>query len=168
MTPEKRIARASAKVESRRLPNMTHSPLWISIDPGTTYYGYAVWRNGALDRCGYSAVTDSIFRVPAVVIERPVIYPRSAVDPNDIVRLAYSAGIIARGHGSQIESVEPRQWKGTSDGAVFIERIKRAIERRLPSERCIVSDAIALLRPGLREHVYDAIGLGLVVQGVKI
>ena len=53
-------------------------------------------------------------RLRDVWIERPVIYPRSKVPPNDIIALALNAGRwgIYLHLGLEVTLVEPATWKG--------------------------------------------------------
>ncbi len=166
-TAMKRLARAEAKVIARRLPKPAGH--FVAVDPGTTYHGWAWFAPDGLCACGYAPTIlprDSLRALPCV-IEQPIVYPHGTKNPPTIAKLAFSAGITA-GKFAHAYAVEPRQWKGTTDGAAFLERIKRAILKRSEAERRTVHDALAKLPKAQHEHVIDAIGLGLVILGVKV
>lgn len=163
---KKRIAKAVAKVEGRRLPNMSGCH-FVAIDPGTKYYGWAEFRFGHLLACGY---TDDLglskihaTYIDTCVIEKPEIYARqSGVNNRDIAELAFSAGEIA-GAFKQRSTVYPRQWKGTVKGDVMCRRIHKALRESEP-----LAYALGRLPAGKHEHVLDACGLGLRCCGVTL
>jgi hypothetical protein len=118
----------------------------ISIDPGE-HPGWAEFRNGWLVDCG-----DDPWNIDPcehhVIIERPTVYSRSPVPPNDIVTLAIEAGRIAERFG-EVEWVLPRTWKGTVPKSIMTKRILAALT---PED----------FGPVPEDHnVIDAIGLGL-------
>jgi hypothetical protein len=55
----------------------------------------------------------------------------------------------------------PREWKGTLDGDVMVERIKSRVDER-PAERARVQFPQAQDK---HHNVWDAIGVGLFVVG---
>lgn len=164
-TTEESIARAAAKVDARKLPDL-RGMVFDSIDPGTNYCGWAHWDGLSLIACGYATGLRPPRSTYRLVIESPVVYPHSRVDPNDIVALARSTGFLAGPYGFP-HYVEPRQWKGTTDGALWLARIRAAVAERI-SDREVLDAALAKAKPKHHEHVIDAVGLGLACLGVKI
>lgn len=138
----------------------------ICIDPGERC-GWA-WFTGALAGCGLWRLGGSF--VPAsdgpFVIEDQVIYPKSKVNPNDIVKLAQTAGragALLCEHNyplawDELEWVEPRTWKGTLTKDTMAVRI---LETLNVSERQVYFAAADKLPEGVRHNVIDAIGIGL-------
>jgi len=91
-----------------------------------------------------------------LVVEGQRIYPHSPADPEDIMHLAFAAG-LALGHyrGSAVETAvpHPQQWKGSIPKPVAHARIL---------SRCIIHPEAAVLVAGPhKSHVIDAIGLAL-------
>ncbi len=123
----------------------------ISIDPGK-HTGWAWFLDEKLIACGLGRpeVRGEVPLDDLAVIERPTIYPRSPVPPNDIIELAITAGRIAAGF-ERVEWVLPRRWKGTIPKAIMGERI---LAKLTPAE-------LARIPSGARHDVIDAIGLGL-------
>ncbi|QDE69473.1 hypothetical protein BHS09_22205 [Myxococcus xanthus] len=99
-----------------------------------------------------------------VASECPQVYTagKSKGDPNDLIELAGVVGRVAGGLGAANEhSFLPREWKGTLDGDVMVERIKARLGER-PHEHLRVQ----LPRAQDKHHnVWDAIGIGLHVVG---
>ncbi|MCP3104638.1 hypothetical protein LZ198_37820 [Myxococcus sp. K15C18031901] len=99
-----------------------------------------------------------------VVSECPQVYTagKSKGDPNDLIELAGVVGRVAGALGATSErSVLPREWKGTLNGDVMVERIKSRLDER-PCEHLRVQ----LPRAQDKQHnVWDAVGIGLHVLG---
>ncbi|TQF13721.1 hypothetical protein FJV41_22360 [Myxococcus llanfairpwllgwyngyllgogerychwyrndrobwllllantysiliogogogochensis] len=99
-----------------------------------------------------------------VASECPQVYTagKSKGDPNDLIELAGVVGRVAGALGATSErSYLPREWKGTLDGDVMVERIKARLGER-PHEHLRVQ----LPRASEKHHnVWDAIGIGLHVVG---
>lgn len=90
-------------------------------------------------------------------VEVPEIYPRSPVDPNDMIKIAVVAGAcIARAHLPTM--YHPKQWNHGRPKKVTEERIKRL----LTSEEVAMVERV---RPALRNNAWDAVGIGLHHQG---
>ena len=140
----------------------------LTIDPGLDA-GWAVWDPCGLVQCGLGDPRAYVQpRPPArlrdVWIERPVIYPRSKVPPNDIVTLALNAGRwegIYSHLGLEVHFVEPATWKGQVPKNIHHRRIRAALSHL---ENDIVAKAIAPLAPSKAHNVLDAVGLGLWVR----
>lgn len=148
----------------------------VSIDPGKKT-GWAYFQNGLLIQCGVetnfsmkefvlyhpfinvSLVRASALQNPPVVIEKPVVYPRDKVRPNDLITLAILVGEVkgvAESLGFEVELVTPRVWKGTVP--------KKIHNRRVLLE--LIPEELKLLPRRSRAKDYDhnmldAIGLGL-------
>lgn len=123
----------------------------LSIDPGA-HPGFAVFdRDTTMVACFTDVKRIGQYRYETVVIERPMIYPRSHARPNDIVTLAISAGRYAALANCANEVwYQPRQWKGQVEKKIIQSRILRTL---WPEE---------LVRLGDADHnVFDAVGIGL-------
>ena len=97
-----------------------------------------------------------------IVTECPQIYPagHGKGDPNQLIPLAQlGAYVAARFGASRWVQVRPREWKGTLDGDVMVERIKH----RLTAEEAIRVESFK--RGGLDHNIYDGVGLGLWFLG---
>lgn len=99
-----------------------------------------------------------------VACECPQVYTagKSKGDPNDLIELA---GVVGRVAGELRATSErsflPREWKGTLDGDVMVERIKA----RLASDR---NEHLRVQLPRAQDkhhNVWDAVGIGLHVVG---
>ncbi len=96
------------------------------------------------------------------IIEVPKVYPHSSkksadgtehnVDPNDIVRLAYLAGVLAPG----VETVTPQEWKKQVPKKIHNQRV---LSRLNEKERYLIEDYNCPAH--LKHNVIDAVGLGL-------
>ncbi|QSQ17199.1 hypothetical protein [Myxococcus landrumensis] len=99
-----------------------------------------------------------------VASECPQVYTagKSKGDPNDLIELAGVVGRVAGALGATSErSYWPREWKGTLDGDVMVERIKARIDERPHEHLCV-----RLPRAKDKHHnVWDAVGIGLHVTG---
>jgi hypothetical protein len=144
----------------------------LAIDPSSavTRTGWAIFDDGRLVACGKGAPPPEWLEgVVEAVLEHPVIYPGGrTANPNDIVKLAVSMGEMAgalEAHGVRTRYVEPRAWKGTIDPAACCRRVWR----RLDEAEAAVAEAF---KPeaegdikGGKDHVLDAIGIGLQAVG---
>ncbi len=146
----------------------------LAIDPGVHIHAWALIGKGLLD-CGLGGRFPR--DVDRVVIEMPRIYPRSRSKgrPNDIVDLAYAAGvavgsIVANNVAVKVQLVEPRTWKGT------IPKHKKwdqyLIHKRLsawlsPDEQKVYVTALNRLTANLRHNITDAVGIGLWAYGFR-
>lgn len=171
-----------------------------SIDPGINGCGLAAFQDGVLIRAsyvrpqkGYASDTTArrVFAMasslhlgmsgmdPTVVIERPQVYREVHLkgDPNDLLPLAEIGGCLMGLLGKPIIQVLPRQWKGTVDPEVMIQRIK---ERLTPEEfskvvhpenSCLTcrtqETKLFCTKPHscVSHNTYDAIGVGLHFLG---
>ncbi|TQF12496.1 hypothetical protein FJV41_28865 [Myxococcus llanfairpwllgwyngyllgogerychwyrndrobwllllantysiliogogogochensis] len=99
-----------------------------------------------------------------VASECPQVYTagKSKGDPNDLIELAGVVGRVAGALGATSErSYLPREWKGTLDADVMVERIKARLGER-PHEHLRVQ----LPRAQDKHHnVWDAVGIGLHFVG---
>ena len=151
-------SRSAGPATSRRAANVL-----LAIDPGESS-GLAWFDRGVLVSAYATTIeqADGLPVVPLdVVIEIPQIYPHSKSNPNDILRLAITAGRwIERVRGARIREVLPRAWKGQTPKPICHDR---AFSRLAPSEahvwRGIVGKGSADVR--------DAVSLGLWALGRK-
>jgi len=98
-------------------------------------------------------------------IESPVIYPRSKVPPNDIVKLARDAGRwagIYEVHAVQVNFIEPATWKGQVPKEIHHKRIRASLNGY---EKEILAAALEGISPGKQHNVLDAVGIGLWARG---
>lgn len=96
-----------------------------------------------------------------IVIELPMVYPKSPVPPNDIARLAFRAGRVAQYlcHWEEEPVLVPAgTWKSNIPPDILCDRVIRKLTERELFIYASVTDAIAA---GYRHNVADAIGLGL-------
>lgn len=151
----------------------------LCIDPGVRGCGVAEFVGGELKRAGYalgkptgrdysvySYLADSVVHwwgmqtvaVDRVIIEYPVVYPKSdqQKNPNDVLDVAAAGSAVAsRFRHSDVESVFPRDWKGQVPKDVMLDRIKRALHLEGWSER------IQKTNKSDTEDILDACGIGL-------
>jgi hypothetical protein len=81
-----------------------------------------------------------------VVIERPMVYPKSPIRASDIVNLAFLAGALAGVFSQHWEVATPTsyEWKGQVDKKIHNLRIIRAVRG---------------LSESMPDHIIDAAGL---------
>lgn len=158
----------------------------LALDPGLNASGCALFDSGTLQRAWlvrpYRESIDSNLQrirrmarqiyaclpdfernaISALVGEWPQVYTagKGKGDPNDLLPLA---GVVAGvacllPEHIRASTYSPRDWKGTTDGDKFTEKI----ESRLTEEE---RTRIAPCAPGLRHNVLDAVGIGLKAVG---
>lgn len=133
----------------------------ITVDPGVTYFAWAVWREGVLDACGLwtegSAWPTGTGRV---IVECPDRRWRGT--EKDVLDLARQAGFYAGRlwTGFPEEFVTPQQWKGQVPKKVHHPRITAAL---MPHERGVLPK-----KKGALVHVLDAVGIGLWKLGRRV
>ncbi len=136
-----------------------------TVDSGSGKYNLAraLFANGVLSVCGGWASTygelHMAWACDEAVIELPQVYPKSKVDPNDLIVLAASAGRARQAIGwSKSRFVLPRVWKGTLAKGTMCVRI---VEMLTDEERRVYFDARDRLPEEAWDNVADAIGIGL-------
>lgn len=130
----------------------------LSIDPGKVC-SYAVFVDGVLRDCAYRD-PDATWDPDVVVVEIPQVYQqrKQKGNPNDLVQLAFTAGLALR-HISYVnepslETIRPRAWKGTRPKHVCNKITLNALTEE---EKARIPDL-----PKTKLHnVLDAIGIGL-------
>jgi hypothetical protein len=148
------------------------SSVWpmISIDPGNSC-GYAIWSEqpsvhlSGCDIMGPDKVMAGVWR--RVVCEKPFVYPHSRVDPNNLITLAITAGILTERLVSidgEVVWVLPRQWKGQIPKTKKLDDYviyRRLINGVLDKNEAVIF-AHALLGKSLKEQldIVDAVGIG--------
>lgn len=132
----------------------------ITVDPGVHASGYAVWTDeGALEHLYYGNMLFTAFDDTLVLIEKPMVYRGSAVNPNCLIDLAVAVGGIvqqAAQNNLLAVTVFPFEWKGQVKKGVMLEHI---VDQLNPKEtECLK----ALKLPKSKEkEVIDALGIGL-------
>ena len=155
----------------------------LSVDPGLSATGWALWHDGSLVCCGLvrafggtdaerSAVVGAglILRTAALecgaartLVELPQIYRavKAKGDPNDVVRVAALVGWIEASFPRAVhERASPHDWKGTIPKA-------RRLRDYVVHERNAKALGLCYLRwfetcpESLAHNVADAVGLGL-------
>lgn len=144
----------------------------LCIDPSSnpTHIGWAIFDDRVLVACGKTSPPPAwLIDVIEAVIEKPVIYPHGRTpNPNDIVKLAVTVGELAgvlAANGLSVRYVEPRAWKATLDKDTCCRRVWGRLR---PEEQ----HTAAPYQPppsgkvgGGKDHVLDAIGIGLHAVG---
>ncbi len=102
-----------------------------------------------------------------LLIEVPRIYQGSKQkgDPDDILQVAGVVGAIsAIGTWGTVRGIHPRDWKGTINPEVMIERIQWLDPREKKRPRLTHAEFDTIERPravSLEHNMWDAIGIGL-------
>jgi hypothetical protein len=141
----------------------------FTADPGKHHVGWAIFDGNRLATCGldqWKAGEYAELKVERILeniratalIELPVASRGRTVDANDLIDVAITVGRVVQALGphTTVELIPPRDWKGTVDPDVMIERIKN---RLAPDEGINLQNV--QLKSSLRHNVIDAIGLGL-------
>lgn len=155
-------------VSSITTPRFVAGRPFTAIDPGITYYGLAEFgASGALIRVAYvsGGHINCGLRSGIGVVEKPVVYPRSHVNARTVADLAFAAGVLL----GQFETglyVEPRNWKSTVDGTVFLRRTRRHAERI--GDWPVIEGCLHHVPKRLHEHALDAYALGQWCLGALI
>lgn len=141
---------------------------FTAIDPGISYFGAAEFDPfGKLTGAGYYVGN----RIPLDlrgglgVIEKPVVYPRQTRNARTVAELSFAAGVLL-GQFTVRMYVEPRTWKGTVDGLVFLRRTQRFAERTGDWE--LIEGCLSGVPKRCWEHVLDAYALGKWCLGVLV
>lgn len=147
--------------------------MYVTIDPGLQT-GWSIWAAYELVACGLGdprkhrchVVTSGnpdADTIGEAWVESQVIYPRSKVDPNDIVKLAQDAGRWAGRYDAcavDVHFVEPSTWKGQQPKETHHPKIWAALTA---DEQEVVGLSLKGIAPKKRHNVMDAIGIGLWV-----
>ena len=148
----------------------------LTIDPSSAAdrTGWAIFEttgtSGVLVACGKTAPPSAWLEgIAEAVLERPVIYPHGRTpNPNDVVKLGVAVGEMAgalAASGVRTRYIEPRAWKGSIDKDTCCRRVWG----RLMAEERAVAEAfkppVSGTVGGGRDHVLDAIGIGLHAIG---
>lgn len=147
----------------------------LAIDPGTrkdtrnctgTNTGWALFSSTAfLVACGTGE--PPLEGVTRVVIEVPQAYRpgqlKHAIDPNDLITLAFLAGRFvgrAQARAMPVEAswMRPHDWGGSLPKEVKENRARRHLT---PEEKVVVAACEKIVPAGLMNNTWDAIGLGM-------
>jgi hypothetical protein len=131
----------------------------IAVDPGNST-GIAVFANDHLTHVWHvSDMGEAEIMAPLegerVIIERPTIYPKMRVPPNDILTLAIRVGRYQEWYesqGARVTLVEPRTWKG---------QVPKPIHHKRILAKLFTNELRALGEYRTQIDVLDAVGLGL-------
>jgi hypothetical protein len=152
-------------------------PPWLlAVDPAVNDAGLALFRHGELvwawvaqaegaaraDRWHWYArhVRHALEqrgvdeRELTLVVERMQAYPRSPVDPNDLLDVQGTAGAVvgAVPQARRVVAVHPREWKGQRPKSAIVADVRRAGIR----DALIVAPSA-----GVRHNAVEAVGIGL-------
>ncbi len=135
----------------------------LSIDPGTKKgVAYALFSDAQLLSAGIVKLSGDTLEpivVDRMIIEMPKIYASKGVDKQDLVHLAFYAGLFAGRHFSQTKKLEvvfPQTWCGSIPKKIRQERIWEKMNEK---ERKLL-EGVGKLN---RSDIMDAIGIGLHV-----
>lgn len=148
----------------------------IAFDPGLHHVGWALL-DPELRACGLMPLGESFDACRAILaattfldahvaaVELPRVYQRGRADPDDLVRLAFVAGMLAQKYPSS-RIVRPHDWKGNvpkvapKGWAGYIIH-RRTLEILSIAEQGIYLEELDRIPASLRHNVCDAVGLGL-------
>ena len=139
----------------------------ISIDPVTfgarnNCGGWALWTLEArLVACGAYLYEHELrlFNCAEAIIERPNYRGRSSnVNPEDIVRLAFDAGVAAARVAKKVTPVSVKQWKGETPKEVIEYRVRRLLTDK---EQKAFETNLETVAASKRHNVIEAVALGL-------
>ena len=136
-----------------------------TVDSGSGPYNLAraLFADGTLSVCGLWGSNSGELWVPwecdEAIVELPQVYPRSKVDPNDLIVLAASAGRARQAIGwAKSSFVLPREWKKTLAKDTMLVRI---VEALTDEERRVFFRVKDKLPEEAHGNIIDAIGIGL-------
>jgi len=151
----------------------------LSCDPGKELSAVAYWLRGQLVHVGFTK--GFVFPGPELAIEVPQIYPKGVgetkadrIDPNDLIDVAYSAGVIAgmrqasRGKTYGTKIYRPREWKKQVPKHINHHRIMQRLT--LEEIACLPPETVERIAVAINGGPYswqghnllDAVGIGLV------
>lgn len=139
----------------------------LAIDPSWSCTGWAYFIEGKLDVCGFIKEQKNITQLVKqmgnvwydtpissrvrVVIELPVIRPQRVerAEPNDLMKVAFVAGICAGVFAGEVETISPQKWKGNRpkkvDNPYTLSLLSAAERQKVPKN----------------DNTIDAVGIGL-------
>lgn len=143
----------------------------LAIDPGA-HPGFALFddEDNELSECG-NVLINAYINEARVVYEKPFIYPlgrtRKRIDPNTIITLAVTAGILIERCSvchPIIVPYFPRDWKGQipktkklKDYVIY----KRVVAALNGEEEAELADVLSHISEADGFDVVDAVGIGL-------
>lgn len=144
----------------------SHDYDFVSIDAGVAYHGQARFVDMKIAKVAYLPyLVSNEDDVSLGVVEKPVVYPHQTRNARTVAELAFSAGDLI-GQFRVRFAVEPRDWKGTMDGTVFLRRVKRLAQQR--GDWALIEQCLRDVAADCWEHPLDAYALGLWCLGVEI
>lgn len=142
-----------------------------AIDPGKKQCAAALFLNRELWAVDFVVRAQSgIISKPAakgelIVIEQPVSYPNSPVDPNDLIEIAVMGAEVAGRFirpGGKIVHVKPNEWKGTVPKEITAARTREILS---DIENVRMDEWLSKHKRGIRHNLLDAVGIGLFTLG---
>ena len=136
-----------------------------AVDPGVSVAGWAIFEGDRLTMCGlamgntwYQTARDlPDIHADILVVEHPVAYPRSAVNPNNLIKLGIMAGAAAMSFdAAEVLAPTPREWKGQTPKEIHNRRV---LLKLTPIEKAIHGQV--KVPQYLVHNMTDAVGLGL-------
>jgi len=154
----------------------------LAVDPGKFHAAGAVFVDGRLKRSGLfetplrdpatagldlgSSLARFVggYEIESLVVEYPIVYPRGPGDPNDLLALAYVAGVLV-GVLKPLSPrlVTPNRWKGNVPKKVI--RLRVLGDRAAGVEGRLSKDEVEILGDDPSHHIVDAVGIGLWALG---
>ncbi len=135
---------------------------WDSVDPGVSYYARARWEESHLVSVSLEPIKstgdlpyEELLRggLQLVVMELPREHGSSQAQANDILDLAFAAGLVCGRYYSHV-TYTPGTWKGQVPKAVHHPKIMASLTQ---DEKKLLA---GLTKTSLK-HIMDAVGLGL-------
>lgn len=152
-------------------------PYDVSIDPGASVCGWALWQSGSgiflgagiwdrrRDLSAPSGLLSASRVIRRVYLELMEVRtgPRSLGNAADLIKVQLTGGFLA-GLCRPLEIVElpPSKWKGTVPKEIHHKRIEASLS---PEERVRAADDVGAVPKKHHGEVLDAIGLGLYGLG---
>lgn len=133
----------------------------LSVDPGIDT-GWALWSWPEVVLVGAGVGRPPVERACRLAIEKPQVYPRSPVPPNDLITLALKAGRYIgafESPGLEAVTVLPHEWKGNLPKDICEARVRKHLS---VGELALVATG-AGVPMSLQNNMWDAIGIGLHV-----
>lgn len=146
----------------------------LTLDPGkvvgwATFYGARLRDLGVFEDTQTHAFRDllNFHRPEQALIEIPRVYPvaKWKGDPNDLIKVAVSAGILmgiifegCPGRIANVENVFPHTWKGSRPKKIDHTLTLKTLT---VEEREIFDAAIKRIGKTKAEHAVDAVSMGL-------
>lgn len=131
----------------------------ISIDPGKSVSGWALFESGVLARSGVIYGRASSLRADRCVVEQMVWRPGDArSNANDLLEVATTGAVLAGQISARVEWIPALKWKGAVPKDISHARIRAKLSEMETSR-------IEDVGKKHEKEVLDAIGIGLFALG---